>query len=119
MHKLPLDLNLNGLIEQDLSSVRVGKFDAQFCFQEGLTIQAFHKVILSSNQVEIAVFNQNWLTTEPLKNIIGEQVISFSKETELLFQITLTNEKEISFVTEVSQYESINIEYPNGKLIVI
>ena len=119
MHDLPKNLDLDELIGQEINLVSVGPYDAQIAFEKGVVIHAFYKMEAEISGVRKIWFNEKWVRTSEILNVPKQKVLSVNRESDLVFSIQLSNDIVLFFHTEVSQYESLNICWPNGTMEVI
>ena len=64
-------------------------------------------------------FSGEWVDSSNLMKVSKQEVVQVVRVSDTELQIKLTNKIVLSFYTEESQYESINILMPDGALEVI
>lgn len=64
-------------------------------------------------------FSGEWVDSSNLMKVSKQEVVQVVRVSDTELQIKLTNKIVLSFYTEDSQYESINILMPDGALEVI
>ena len=111
MHPLSTDLNIQDIIGRQLNQVGVGRWDAQFSFDCTRIIQSMGKVEITTGNKVIVVFNGEWLDISPIQDIVGLEVIAWSRLNDHSFSVTLDNNSVITFYTSDVPYEEIII-YP-------
>jgi len=119
MYKLPNESYLSELVGQQVNLVSVGPYDVQIAFEQGIVIQALHKLEGEAYGVRSLWFDGEWITTKDVIHIPMKEVVSVSNESELILKIQLSNDTALFLHTEISQYESINITRSDGALEVI
>lgn len=119
MYELPEESHWQDLIGQEVNQISVGPYDAQVAFEKGVVMQALHRLEGEVSSVRGLWFDGEWVTTEGVIHVPRKTVISISNESPLVLKVALTGDVSLFFHTEVSQYESINVNYPDGSLEVI
>jgi len=97
----------------------VGPYDAQIKFEKSIIIQSLFKLSGEIDGKLTDWFSGEWLDTSSLLKVPKQEVVKVLRASDTELQITLANNVKLSIYTEESQYECINISFPNGALEVI
>ncbi len=119
MYLLPEQLGLEKIIGEIVNLVCVGPYDAQVHFNNGATIQSLYKLEGVINGNKTLWFENQWKDTSGVLRITDEVVSSVVRVSNTELRIELTNNLALCFHTEESEYESLNITYPNGALEIV
>jgi len=119
MYPLPKELGLESLIGASIVQVCVGPYDAQVHFSNGTTIQAEYKLEGIYEGKRSLWFLNEWKDSSGVMKVMDGVVVAFQRVSEWEFRIELSSNIALCFHTEDSQFESINISYPNGALVVV
>lgn len=106
MHPIPTDFSIDDIVGRQLVQVGVGKWDAQFHFEER-TIQSMGRVNWVLDGVTITIFNGEWVDIAPLPLFVGLSASGWTLINDHSFEVVLENHSKLVFFVEDQHYEEI------------
>lgn len=117
MYGIPKNLNLDGIIGNSITQLRIGEYDFQFDIGNvSFSIQSTIKVL--KNEECCGEWNESVWPSVIFRDIINVKVTSWEYESVKVLNINLENELKIKLIDDNENFESFQVN-TNGDLWVI
>lgn len=117
MYGIPKELNLRDIVGSEIQQICIGRYDVQFRFGSGRSINVQSDVQILRNQHVIAEWNDSkgWSTTA-FHELLNARVTGYAVAHEKLLEVSFEGFLLLKLHDNSDQYESMQI-YPEGIVV--
>lgn len=117
MYGIPLNLDLKDIIGSEIEQICLGRYDVQFRFRSGRSINVQGDIELRKGEAVIAIWNEqdNW-SSGTFQKLLNTKVLAYVVPHERLLRVEFEGDYSLCLYDSSDQHESMQL-YPEGIVI--